>query len=578
MKTRLIFILFLSLISFDVSAALKVTLDRNNIRQNETFTLFIEAENIKTLSANQQLSFLPKEFKVLDSRSFNNRNVSQGQYVQQFGWKLNLIASEAGTYSIPSFTIGTESSNPITIRVLPPLDDLEQLNSSSQVKLSARVSSEKVYVQQQIIYTLRVYSAVNTRRKSITPLVVNNAQVEKIGNATEFQTISNGVQYAVLEQKYAIFPQKSGELTIEPIIFRTHIFNTNANFGSASRYRPIELKSKPFTIEVAPQPTSAKSPWIPARKIEIETQWQHKTSKLEVGTPASLDIVIKGVGLLPEQLPELVFPEVSGVKIYRDKPALQTRVNRFGVNSYHFETLSIIPSVSGKIEIPEIKIPFWNTKTDKQDYATFNTLVLDVAPAKKTSTKMASTNPERPKAVVPTLPNQDTLNQTGSNPFWKYLAFIFAGLWLTTLIVLWLKRKKPNALLGKKNTDSSVVPHNAQANRKNNFSDIEEAYKNRNLTSLKSSVIHWANAQTKTSITHTEQLLNFVHSESDKKIIQNELNLLNNTLYSKNSDEGNNASTESAYWASSKLLEALKKLDFQAKKNQYHALPPFYPE
>lgn len=572
MNIRTILILLLTLISFDTFAALKVTLDRNNIRQNETFTLYIEAEDQKTLSANHQLDFLPREFNVLATRPFNNRTVVQGKYAHQFGWKLILNATEAGTYTIPSFTIGAESSTPITIRVLPPLDDLEQLNPNSQVKLSARISSEKVYVQQQIIYTLRVYSSVNTRRKAITPLIASNAQIEKVGNTTEFETISNGVKYGVLEQKYAIFPQKSGELFIEPIVFRTHIFDSSATYGASSRYQQIELKSKPFKVEVMPQPTSAESPWIPARDIKIETQWQDKKNKLEVGVPASLDVIIKGVGLLPEQLPELVFPEVSGLKIYRDKPNLQTRVNRFGINSYHFETLAIIPNTAGKVEIPEIKIPFWNTKTNQQDYAIFNKLVLDIAESKSNPSTITASNKATPVAVIPEGSSENNPTQAKSNPLWKYLAFIFCGLWLITLIFIFVVRKKwgKPAITSKQAKDLSQQ----QISNKNQlFATIDKAFQERDLAKLRKAIISWGSQQTPRQITNMEQLLDFAKSENHRKDLMNDFALLNNSLYNK--DAPNH---DSNYWQQSKLLDNLKALDFQPKKTQQNVLPPLYPE
>ncbi len=550
-------IYFLLLFSIELAAEIELTLDRNDIRVNETFQLTIHVEDPKTLSAQQTLEFLPEEFQVLGSEHFRKSTVIDRQFANRMGWTVTMLSTQAGTFSIPKFSIGNEQSQPISIRVLPALKNLDEINPNSKIKLTARLSDEEVYVQQQIIYSVRIYSSVASRRHNLSPLHVNNAVTKKLGEASEFQLLHEGVRYNVKEEKYVIFPQKSGELAIPPITFRTNIVDTQASFGSLSRYRPIELKSQPFTVQVNPKPATAELPWIPAKSLQLSAEWQADSHNFEVGKPATLDFYVKGVALLPEQLPNIEFPEVPGLKIYRDKPIIQNIINANGVNSYHLEKLAVIPNATGEVTIPAIKIPYWDTTKDEQAFAEMAPITISIN-AQSNAVALPTISQATPTSTLPI----DVEKVAKSSPLWQILAIIFASLWLLTSMLYLFKR--PRAI----KVETSAVENTIAKESNKAQLNLKQASSLEDPLQLAQAAINWVNQRSKFKVTNLNQLI----KSSPNQELAEELKNLQSALYSKHK-------ADNERWDGPKIYQLLTKIKFSktTSANQ-QTLPPLYPE
>ncbi len=556
----LIFLILFGIFKSDgLLAEIELSLDRNNIREKETFQLTINVENPASLQASQELDFLPVEFQVLSSERFQKSTVINGKFANRMGWALQLVSTTAGTFTIPAFTLGNESSKPMTIRILPALDELDEINPNSKIKLSANISEQEVYVQQQIVYTVRIYSSVPTRRRSMSALQVDNAVVEKLGDSAEFQMVNKGVTYNVLEEKYAIFPQQSGELSIPSIQFRTNIVDIEASFGSLSRYRPIELSSQPFKVSVKPKPQAAESLWTPAKMIKITAEWQPKNQKFEVGTPASLDFIIKGVGLLPEQLPEVTFPDIDGLKIYRDKPNIQTRINSNGVNSYHLEKLAIIPNKAGEITIPKISIPFWNTTEDKQDYATLEPMTISIKEQQNAVALPAiSQQSQTPITNKISLPSQ----AGDHSKLWKIAALLFATLWFLTTLAFIVLRPSTKKIKTQSNHQSI---HKKTTTEQLNF---KRACSSQDPKVIAQAAIQWVDQRSHYSVTNLAQLINHCPNAE----LRSELIKLQTALYAEKKPT-------TQEWNGQKIYQLLTQIIFaKQQKRQPQELPPLYPK
>ena len=64
------------------------------------------------------------------------------------------------------------------------------------------VDNKSVYVNQQIILTIRLFTAVNLQDYSITGLQIPNAETYRLSD-TNYQKVLNGRNYLALEIKYA---------------------------------------------------------------------------------------------------------------------------------------------------------------------------------------------------------------------------------------------------------------------------------------------------------------------------------------------------------------------------------------
>ena len=86
----------------------------------------------------------------------------------------------------------------------------------------------------------------------------------------------NGRYYEVFERNYAIFPQGSGDMTIEPVVFKARLGHGGGFIIDPFRQdtKIIVRKSKSFEREVKAVPASFQgNHWLPAYDIKLQEIW-----------------------------------------------------------------------------------------------------------------------------------------------------------------------------------------------------------------------------------------------------------------------------------------------------------------
>lgn len=551
-----------------LEAKVQYFLDRGEIRENETFRLKIIVQSPSTLANALTLDFLPEELERLSLQQFNNSTMINGQFHSEMGWEVKLLARQAGTYTVPATKFGSETADSFTIRILPAIDELKEDNSPAKVKLRAALNLEEVYVQQQLILTVRIYRSVVTRHESLTLPKATGAVLEQLGDDRTFEVVQGNTSYRVVERQFALFPQQSGELLIEPMTYTATILDESqsSNPWGLSRTKPISLSTQQYKVNVKPKPVSAEEPWLPATNLKLEASWLPANQTFEVGTPATLEFKIKGTGLLQTQLPNVTFPEVDGVKIYRDTPEFQQLINRLGVTSHHIEKLAIVPSQSGTVTIPEVRIAWWNTVTDKQDYAVLPAMTIEVKPQTQTN-QLASTQPVvsnkgNDEPSTPDTNYQSSNTQSGEEALniWQVISIILATLWLATLILWRFTKPKVYSANSQVTTSSNQAAHDFKAS----LSDIERACKNNDAKATHQLLLQWCRSQPHLkNIQNLNQLKQMIE---DPKLTQ-QLDDLQASLYSTGREQP---------WQGQELANALQHLPKPSSNKDEQGLPRLY--
>lgn len=553
-----------------LEAKVQYFLDRGEIRENETFKLKIIVQNPSTLANALTLDFLPEELERLSLQQFNNSTMINGQFHSEMGWEVKLLARQAGTYTVPATKFGGETADSFTIRVLPAIDELKEDSSPAKVKLRAALNLDEVYVQQQLILTVRIYRSVVTRHESLTLPNATGAVLEQLGDDRTFEMVQGSTSYRVVERQFAIFPQQSGELLIEPMTYTATILDENqsSNPWGLSRTKPISLSTPQYKVTVKPKPVSAEEPWLPATNLKLEASWLPANQTFAVGSPATLEFKIKGTGLLQTQLPNITFPEVDGVKIYRDTPEYQQLINRLGVTSHHIEKLAIVPSQSGEVTIPEVRIPWWNTVTDKQDYAVLPAMTIEVKPQAQTS-QAASTQP----VISNKTNNEQNISETGaaqqgnmksteeSLNIWQIISIILAALWLLTLILWRFTKPKQYGADNKVMTSSS---NQLDQNFRTSLTDIERACKKNDAKTAHQLLLKWCRNQP--HLKHIKNLNQLKQTVNNPELAQ-QLESLQASLYSPSRERP---------WQGQELADALQHLPKPSSHKDEQGLPKLY--
>src|SRR5690606_20220581 len=115
-----------------------------------------------------------------------------------------------------------------------PLQLQVQENHNPQASLAplfidAHLEQDQVYVQQQALLTVRIYHSVSLfDDSSLTAPQVDSARIERLGEPRTFEKLLNGIRHGVIEVRYALYPQQSGELRIPGQVFSATLADSDS--------------------------------------------------------------------------------------------------------------------------------------------------------------------------------------------------------------------------------------------------------------------------------------------------------------------------------------------------------------
>lgn len=434
---------------FPVWAALQAYVDRNPVAEDESFTLTLESNG--EINGSPDLSPLQRDFAVQGQGKSSSLMIVNGAVTRKTRWQIRLMAKRGGQLQIPSIGVGGERSQALTVTVAPASQILSS-PAGGDLFLEVSAAPLTVYVQQQVIYTVRLYRAVNLANGSTLSepaLPGGDAVVEKLGQDREFATLRNGMRYDVIERSYAIYPQKSGGIDIAPLVFDGDIVQGNPGgifgfdpFNQNARHR--RLRSQAEHITVNPIPAAFRGgQWLPARSLQLMETWSPNPPEFVVGQAVTRTVAAMADGLTASQLPVLDDGAVGELKRYPDQPALKDTQGNAGVTGVRTEKIAYIPTQAGGATLPAIRIPWWNTVTDRMEVATLPAQRFTVLPAPAGGAPPplpAGSAVPQPGAITAGAP-RPALPQPGSDR-WRWIALLLGGGWLATLLAWWRRTRR----------------------------------------------------------------------------------------------------------------------------------------
>jgi hypothetical protein len=433
-----------------LSARIEVSLDRNPVPQNESFTLIFSAG--ESPDGDPDFSPLEQNFEILGQNQSTQFSFNNGHASRSIEWRLSVMAKKTGTLDIPPIAFGADRSEPFSVTVTPGRTGGKAAEGGGEIFMEVEAEPKNPYVQAQTLYTLRVLSRVPIGEARLGAPEAEDALIEKLDGEHQGLTTRNGVQYRITEIRYAVFPQKSGRLRIEPARLEAQI-PTRGHFPFGQSGRSQRLQSDAVELEVRPIPPEfAGKHWLPAAHLELEDSWAGKPPQIGSGEPITRTLALRAegatVGLLPELNPSA--PSSGDIKQYPDQPSLHEEKRGDGVASVRQEKTALIASQPGSYRMPAVEIPWWNTKTDRMEVARLPERILTVLPP--THSQAHEPPQPAPEAVPPPGPALSAPQETGLRPEgsalngnpWFWLALLFGLGWLATALGWWLSRGQRN--------------------------------------------------------------------------------------------------------------------------------------
>ena len=423
------------------TAAVTARVDRPTVDINESFTLEVVIDSNSDLEPD--LSVLEENFVVGQVSKLSNTSIFNGDIRRSLTWTVALMPKQTGEQDIPAIRIGDEQSNTVHIVVN------EQTNAppgEADVFVTSEVDLEETYVQSQILYRIRIYRAVATRQPALREPSITGVETlaELAGEERQYEAVLNGRAYNVIERVIALYPQESGEIQISPARFEARVLRDGRITG-----RKV-FESQTHTVNILPIPAPpAEFPnavWLPARDVQLSEEWSRPPEEMDAGEPVTRHVTLSALGQIETQLPALEPPEVDGLNVYADKPEMTRTQEAGGIRGIRKDQYAIIGLAGGEVELPLLKVPWWDIEAAEWKVATLpartltiagasiapversvpvegpsgpDELVADAAP---TEAEASPTSPEEALAVIST---------------WQRATEAMAVLWLLTLAAWW---------------------------------------------------------------------------------------------------------------------------------------------
>ncbi|MBL3598261.1 MAG: BatD family protein [gamma proteobacterium endosymbiont of Lamellibrachia anaximandri] len=235
-------------------------------------------------------------------------------------------------------------------------------------RLEIKLSGRAPYLQENLLLHLNIISDGNL--KTATPqLPQTDALIfQKIEGPTASSRTRKGNQEIVTGFIYQVTPLRPGKIEIPPLHV-TGTLESVSGYGSAPKAFDA-TSDKPLRLNVKDADPSI-NPWLPLEQLTLKTKLPENT-RFAAGQPTSLTIEIKAIGASGDLLPSLERQLQSpDFRVYREKTRTQTNLSKSGkkIRGSRIETFTLVPQHGGDLQLPELRIPWWNIRTGMPQHA-----------------------------------------------------------------------------------------------------------------------------------------------------------------------------------------------------------------
>ncbi len=304
------------------------------------------------------------------------------------------------------------------------------------VYLEASVEPAQGWVNAQMLLTIRVLHRVplyDDSHLQLTPL--EDLRLQSLGAPHTYETRIGEQRHGVIEYRYALFAQRSGSLQLPPLQFSATALLPGES-GQPASARRLQLATPPLQLQIQPPPADypPQQEWLPASALSLSEQWLPGDSEVQVGTSLTRRIRIQASGMPASLLPEIITPPAAGVLQYREQPRLQDSTSPAGSEAQREDSLALVFTQPGLVELPAVELPWWNTRSGQLEIARLPARSIHVLPELS-----VSTSPLSPPALLP--------GDSSPPPLWPWqLATALLTLSSLTGFALWWHARRQPAI------------------------------------------------------------------------------------------------------------------------------------
>lgn len=239
------------------------------------------------------------------------------------------------------------------------------------------VDDTEVWVGQQVIYELQIWSRVFTRLELTKLPTFKDFWTEELElGRNKRRMLVEGRPYDVFtSMRRAVFPQRAGTLTIDGASLRSG--GTVSLFGGGTP--SVEHVGPNLEITVKPLPAEGQPKGFSANNVgEFTLSAQVDRSKVVQGEALRLSVTLAGTGNIAlVSLGEL--PKPTGMKTYEPKPETPKLDTKGKVlRGERTWTMLLVAEQAGTLTIPAIELPYFDPESGRYRSATTKPITIEV--------------------------------------------------------------------------------------------------------------------------------------------------------------------------------------------------------
>jgi len=401
------------------------TVSNNTVAVNDMFILTV---TINDNDDDYQLDTRSLEDNFSVSRPSRSQSTSIINFdrVQQTEWKVRLQAKQAGTFMIPSLKIGDYHTDPIEIRVREASQVQQDTVQDEMVFIENSLNESDIYVGQAVIFTTKLYIAKNSNELDLIAPSFEGAQASVYGEDNNSQTIRNGIRYNTITRQYKLTPTQAGQFEINSPLLTGTLRNVVAVSQWQNRVvaEPINVRGQRLNINVKAIPKDYQGEWLVSEDLRLIEDNDLTAQQYKVGDPITRSITLQIASVGKDKLPTLKLNYPSSLRMYPDQDQLQEGQANGLTYGIRIMSHAIIADTAGTLTLPEVKLNWFNSRTNKAEVALLPEQVLTILPAEQQQ--------------LTTLPTETTVTPVKQTIIVDHQALLYWQLAVAVLLVLLL--------------------------------------------------------------------------------------------------------------------------------------------
>ena len=368
--TMLLFVLT-SIVTLAQNVTFKAEANRKSLAVGESLQVgfFIEADAMD-YSIDSPMRYPEHQgLRLVGENKTQNVQYVNGKGQIQDGIILIFNAEKEGKLRIGSARIvidgKTYSTKPIDIEVTKSGTSTlsNRANTNQPVFLQTNVSNSNPYVNEQVNLTVKMFSrdlGLLNRKRNFRQGKLEGLSPKMVTSRPESikQEMVSGKPYFSEEiAKYVVFPEKEGQITIDPFsvdILVSGIYGTEA----------YEIRSNPVTIHAKGIPMEGRPKNFAGAVGDFKLKSSINKTEINANESANLKVEISGTGNFNKiALPEVKAPK--NIETYAPKRHNNFKTYEEGMQGSVTSEVVMVPEYGGNYTISPVEFSYFDPKKEK---------------------------------------------------------------------------------------------------------------------------------------------------------------------------------------------------------------------